>query len=179
MCSLPQRPRLRMHHRTQKVYKDIMSLEIEKLSKRFRNNWVFRDLTFSAEAGKVTGIFGAAGCGKTTLLEMIAGREKPGSGSIRGNDSGNIFFLETNCREKRIRLPFFGGKNSKETLADRAKRIFEADAGLVLLDSPFTGLDLSAKERLSDKLKEFAKAKNAVVILASSDFNEMLQFCDA
>src|SRR5690606_34046972 len=27
-----------------KEYKDIMALEIEKLSKRFRNHWVFRDL---------------------------------------------------------------------------------------------------------------------------------------
>ncbi len=161
-----------------KEYKDIMALEIEKLSKRFRNHWVFRDLTFSAEPGKVTGIFGAAGCGKTTLLKMLTGREKPGSGSIRGVDEAKVFFLGSDTNEKRIRLPFFGGKNSKETLADRTKRIFDTDADLILLDSPFAGSDLPAKESLSDKLKQFAASTNATVIFASSDFNEILQFCD-
>lgn len=162
-----------------KGYKDIMSLEIEKLSKRFRNHWVFRDLSFSAEPGKVTGIFGASGCGKTTLLEIIAGREKQGSGSIRGTDGSKVFFLGASGDEKRIRLPFFGGKHSKETSAERTKRIFDSDADLILIDSPVAGLDLPTKETLSEKLKEFAAAKNATVIFASSDFNEILQFCDA
>lgn len=156
-----------------------MSLEIEKLSKRFRNQWVFRDLTFSAEPGKVTGIFGAAGCGKTTLLEMLDGREKPGSGSMNGVAGAKRFFLESIGRERRIRLPFFGGKHSSETLADRTKRIFDTDADLILLDSPVAGLDLPTKESLSEKLKEFAQKNNRTVIFASSDFNEILQFCDA
>jgi ABC-type Fe3+/spermidine/putrescine transport system ATPase subunit len=156
-----------------------MSLEIDKLSKRYRNKWVFRDLTFSAEAGKVTGVFGPAGCGKTTLLELIAGREKPGSGSIRGVDDGKVFFLESRELEKRIRLPFFGAKHSGDTLIDRANRIFDTDAGIVLLDSPFAGMDLPAKESLIDKIKDLAKANNAAVIYASSDFSEILQFCDA
>ncbi len=41
-----------------------------------------RDVTFSLESGQILGLLGPSGCGKTTLLRMIAGFERPQSGTV-------------------------------------------------------------------------------------------------
>lgn len=43
---------------------------------------VIRDLSFSVAEGAFFGVIGSSGCGKTTLLRMICGFEKPSEGSI-------------------------------------------------------------------------------------------------
>jgi len=155
-----------------------MSLEIKNLSKRFGNNWVFRNLSLTAEPGKVTGIFGSTGCGKTTLLEMISTDEKPGSGTISGLDLTNSKLIGMPSNEKRSWLPFFGNKAFAGNRIEQFAELFGSNAKLILLDSPFSGLDIAVKESLSKKLFEYAQKKSATVIFASSDFNEILQFCD-
>jgi NitT/TauT family transport system ATP-binding protein len=41
-----------------------------------------QDMSFSAEAGKFVCIVGTSGCGKTTLLNVIAGLQRPSTGKI-------------------------------------------------------------------------------------------------
>lgn len=43
---------------------------------------VVRDCSFVVERGKLTVLIGPSGCGKTTLINLIAGYEKPTSGQI-------------------------------------------------------------------------------------------------
>lgn len=156
-----------------------MSLEIKNLSKRYGNNWVFRNLSFTAESGKVTGIFGATGCGKTTLMQMIASQEKTGSGTISGADLNNSKLIGLPSNEKRSWLPFFGSKAiSEDDRIEKFNEIFGSNTKLILLDSPFSGMDLVAKEVLSEKLSKYAEINSATVIFATSDFNEVLHFCD-
>ena len=43
---------------------------------------VFDRFAFSMKKGEFVGIVGPNGCGKTTLVKLIAGIEQPNSGSI-------------------------------------------------------------------------------------------------
>jgi heme exporter protein A len=49
-----------------------ITIRAEKLTKRFAGRDVFRDLSFSAEPGKITAIVGPNGSGKSTLLKILA-----------------------------------------------------------------------------------------------------------
>ena len=57
-------------------------LNIEHLKKRYGNNEVLRDISFSVAAGDITCIIGASGSGKSTLLRCINYLEQPTAGEI-------------------------------------------------------------------------------------------------
>ena len=57
-------------------------IRFEKVSKFFGNNKVIEDLDLTIQDGKFTVLVGASGCGKTTLLRMIAGIGPATSGHI-------------------------------------------------------------------------------------------------
>jgi len=50
-----------------------MILEISNVSKSFKENHVLQDITFTCESGKIVGIIGYNGCGKTVLFKCICG----------------------------------------------------------------------------------------------------------
>ena len=57
-------------------------LEIRHLVKKFGENIVLNDISFSIEKGAVLVILGPSGCGKSTLLRCINGLESRNSGEI-------------------------------------------------------------------------------------------------
>ncbi len=59
-----------------------IDLEITELSKQFDHHPVLQNLNLRIEPGEFVAIVGRSGCGKTTLLRLIAGLEKPTAGSI-------------------------------------------------------------------------------------------------
>ncbi|MDR2649372.1 MAG: ABC transporter ATP-binding protein [Clostridiales bacterium] len=59
-------------------------LEAKGLVKNYKRP-LFQPLTFSLAPGEGLGIYGPNGCGKTTLLDIIAGVQKPDGGSFRLN----------------------------------------------------------------------------------------------
>jgi multiple sugar transport system ATP-binding protein len=61
----------------------VSSIEIDRVSKRFGAVEVISELSLRIESGEFVAFLGASGCGKTTLLRMIAGLETINSGEIR------------------------------------------------------------------------------------------------
>lgn len=62
------------------------SIEVKNLSKIFDNKLVLKDLNFNVNDGELLSILGKSGCGKTTLLKILIGIEKPSSGIILKNN---------------------------------------------------------------------------------------------
>ena len=58
-------------------------LEVDHLTKSFGGVLAVDGCTLSVRKGTITGLIGPNGAGKTTLFNLIAGAEKPTSGSIR------------------------------------------------------------------------------------------------
>lgn len=59
-----------------------MQIELQNISKSYGKHPVLRDISLSAEGGSCIGILGANGCGKTTLLSILAGVLQPDSGKF-------------------------------------------------------------------------------------------------
>lgn len=59
-----------------------MSVTIEGLSKRIRGVDVLKDVALSVEPGRVAGLAGPNGSGKTMLMRCVAGLIAPTSGTV-------------------------------------------------------------------------------------------------
>ncbi|MBO1926060.1 ABC transporter ATP-binding protein [Thiomicrorhabdus sp. 6S2-11] len=57
-------------------------VEIQNVSKHFGSLYAVDDVSLSIYPGEFFSLLGASGCGKTTLLRMLAGFESPSSGRI-------------------------------------------------------------------------------------------------
>ena len=57
-------------------------LEVKGLAKSFHGHTVLHDIDLDLQPGTTTAVLGSSGCGKTTLLRLIAGFETPDAGTI-------------------------------------------------------------------------------------------------
>jgi len=75
-------------------------IEIRNLSKNFEKLNVFKNLNLGVNKGEIVALIGSSGCGKTTLLNLIAGLDKDFDGEIIINGSP----LNNYLTKKRIAL---------------------------------------------------------------------------
>ena len=54
------------------------------------------DVSFSMEKGETFGLVGESGCGKSTLAKIIAGIQKPDSGTVLVSGEKDIVFQDPN-----------------------------------------------------------------------------------
>lgn len=59
-----------------------MVLELKNIKKSFGDTVVLQDISLAVAEGEFVTLLGSSGCGKTTLLRIIAGLETPDSGSV-------------------------------------------------------------------------------------------------
>ncbi|HQX08213.1 MAG TPA: ABC transporter ATP-binding protein [Zoogloea sp.] len=67
-------------------------LEIEKLSRHFNGRTVLRDVSLQLKPGEYVAIVGESGVGKSTLLNLVAGLDRPDGGRLclGGEDYGRL-----------------------------------------------------------------------------------------
>lgn len=201
-------------------------LEVDRVCHAYGKQAVVRDLSFNLAQGEIACLLGSSGCGKTTMLRLIAGFEMPAAGSIHLN--GVTIASETTqmpAEKRRIGMVFqdyalfphlsvadnigFGlGKESAPArrrrvdemleligLANRGERFpHELSGGqqqrvalaralapqphLLLLDEPFSNLDVELRERLSLEVRDILKRAGMAAILVTHDQNEAFAVAD-
>lgn len=70
----------------------MIAVEFRDVSKTYHHEMVLKNVSFSVTAGTFTVVFGPPGCGKSVLLRLLTGLERPSSGHIllRGVDATRV-----------------------------------------------------------------------------------------
>ena len=77
----------------------MLAIEINNLSKQYKRASAVKNISFKINKGKIIGLLGPNGCGKSTTIGMMLGLIKPTSGSVLINGK-NIENNRTNLLEK-------------------------------------------------------------------------------
>ncbi|GIX31065.1 MAG: energy-dependent translational throttle protein EttA [Porticoccaceae bacterium] len=69
-------------------------IEFHQVRKGYGDRLLIDDLSFSVPRGAIVGIIGGNGVGKSTLLRMIVGEEKPDAGTIEIGETVKLAYVE-------------------------------------------------------------------------------------
>lgn len=83
-----------------------MTITTENLGKRFNREWIFKNLTFTFEAGNVYAIIGPNGSGKSTLMQVLWGQMPASSGKLSYQLSSQSLPVEDVFRHISIATPY-------------------------------------------------------------------------
>ena len=126
------------------------AVELIKLTKSFKKEKVLKGITHCFEKGKIHGIMGFNGSGKTVMFKCICGLLQPDKGRIRIGDKilgKDIDFPESlgMIIENPGFLPYLSGYTNLKRLADLRKIIGKDE----ILDSMCrVGLDPFSKKKV-------------------------------
>lgn len=126
-----------------------MKIEITNLKKVIEGTIVLDDINYTFSGGRIYGLCGKNGCGKTMLMRLIAGLIYPSSGTIRIKDKvlgKDISFPESvgMLIENPSFLNDYTGKQNLEMLAGLQKNVDKAEVRRVLEQ---VGLDPDDKRK--------------------------------
>lgn len=165
-----------------------MALKVANLSKRYKDKWVLRDVSFDVDEGEIFGIFGAARSGKTTLLNVLLGSATSNGGSLM-IDERDVTTLGPDARGFQSVAPgrasvwqrLIRKQEHLSATERRLKRLEDAigsATSLVVLDDLFCGMDEATIFNATLGMRNAASSRGFAVIYASSDFDRVLELCD-
>ena len=178
-------------------------LEIKNLTKTYGGLAVYENFNLGLEEGKVTCILGESGCGKTTLLNCIAGLTDF-TGEITPVKCAYIFQtprlvpnltvggnLRLICKDEaavndileRVRLTdkknaypvaLSGGQAQRVSIA----RAFLFGGDVILMDEPFSSLDLKLKYEIAELFKNMRAEYGRTALFVTHDADEAISLAD-
>ena len=177
-----------------------MKILIESLYKSYDGKSVFQNFSLDIEFDGILLIRGKSGLGKTTLLRMLAGLEKPDGGTVK-TDAKKISFMfqedrlipfisvlknvaAVNAEKAKEYLVLLGLQNelnsSPATLSGGMKRrvslarALAFDSDLVILDEPFKGLDGELKADICKALRAESESRPFITVSHDTADGELL-----
>ncbi|MFW5813765.1 MAG: ATP-binding cassette domain-containing protein [Fibrobacterota bacterium] len=69
-------------------------LEVENLSFSYDGKPIVKDVTTTVMRGDRVGIIGPNGCGKTTFLDLLLGKQKPRAGEVRAGTNVEVSYFD-------------------------------------------------------------------------------------
>lgn len=69
-------------------------ISVKGISKSFGDRELYKDLSFTVPKGAIVGVIGGNGAGKSTLFKIIAGMDKPDSGSVELGETVDLVYVE-------------------------------------------------------------------------------------
>ncbi len=145
-------------------------IEAKGIKKAFGEKLLFDDLTFNLPRGGIVGIIGPNGAGKTTLFRMMAGLEKPDSGSLRLGETLQMAYVDQNRDtldgSKTVWAEISGGLEDLEFgRIKMASRAYVASFNFKGSDQQKKVKDLSGGERNRVNLAKLLKSGSNVLLL--------------
>ena len=182
-------------------------IKIQNLTKTYGENAVYKNFNMQIESGKITVILGESGSGKTTLLnamanltqyqgEIIGINQKPSivfqSDRLLKNLSvkENIKLVNQSLTDEQVMqgLKYMGLENYAEnypkTLSGGMNRrvallrAFAFQSDILLMDEPFSSLDLAWKIRLINGIKNGQDKQPKTVVIITHDIKEAVLVAD-
>lgn len=83
-----------------------MDIRLEKVGKRYRLEWIIRNLNLEIQSGERLAIEGPNGSGKSTLQKMLTGHLSPSSGSIEFSSNGTVLDRDNLYKQVSIAAPY-------------------------------------------------------------------------
>lgn len=107
-----------------------MKIEVKNVTKKFKDNIILDDISVTFQSGKIYGLLGRNGSGKSVLLKLLCGFYSPNQGEILYDGinitKDNIFPPNTRALiEKPNFLPDLTGMENLKLLASIQKKITE------------------------------------------------------
>lgn len=148
-------------------------IKVNKLTKKFKDHCVLENIDLIFESGKIYGICGENGCGKTVLLKIICSLMSKSSGEVLFNDkdideeeslfgimfNGDGFFMDMSALDNLNMLASIQHRIN----ADDIKKMI-AKVGLNPLDTrPVKKYSLGMKQRLS--IAQSLMEDNKIILL--------------
>jgi len=163
---------------------------------------VLTGVNFEVRPAEVFGLIGPKGCGKSTILRILAGQLSPMEGNARvfgrsprrASTKARVGYLPERSRraDRAGWLGFLDGivsavrgrrvagaedpAQAVQQMRVRLAQVLVRNPGLVLFDEPFSGLDPSSCQEMKELLRALAQ-RGKTVILSSDSLAETKDIC--
>jgi ABC-type nitrate/sulfonate/bicarbonate transport system ATPase subunit len=176
---------------------------IKNLSKSYKNNQVYKDFNLEIKPNKITCILGESGSGKTTLLNIIAGLTSYDGEVEKVNCSyifqtprlvpnltvlNNLKLIEKDEQKiysvlKAAEIDDKANFYPKSISGGQAQRValcraFLYGGDIILMDEPFSSLDLKLKIRIMDLFLSMRGENGQTALFVTHDIDEAVYLSD-
>ena len=147
--------------------------EFKNITKKYGDETVLENFSLKLEKGSKTVLMGESGGGKTTLLRIAAGLEKPDSGEVVSNEKIAVMFQEPRLLPWKTALENIRAVLSKEhfPLADKYLSEVELEDDKHKFSRELSG---GMAQRVSfARFLAFAEAEGATLLLLDEPFSAL------